>query len=281
MNQDYRQLFDTIHKITGVYLQDDKSYLVDSRLSEIMKENSFKSYSELSNKLEQADDKKLINQVIENITTHETRFFRDENMYVALTKQIIPEWMDRNSYKLGIGETLLLKILSIGCSTGQEPYSIAMSISEDPKLSGINFSILALDVSTATIEKARAGEYTEFELSRGVTPQIRAKYFESSGSLNRIKENLKKHISFQVKNIIEDEITGYYDIIFFRNVSIYFEESKKKKLFEKINRALRQDGVLIMGSAESPLGYLSNFIIRECGSLRYYEMKPSNVVLFN
>ncbi|MCE9500343.1 MAG: protein-glutamate O-methyltransferase CheR [Leptospira sp.] len=280
MSTNYQALFESIHKLTGVYLQPDKAYLLDTRLSHLMKEHECSDFDHLSKKLDDARDRILIDKVIENITTHETRFFRDESIFRALTDQIIPEWLDRNSYRIGRGENISIDIMSAGSSTGQEAYSIAMSILEKFPKRNFTFRITGTDVSKSTVEKAKSGEYTEFEKARGVNEEISERYFEKSGPMYRVKDVLKNNVTFKVHNILTDDIPGMYDIIFFRNVSIYFEEKRKKGLFEKIRNSLRNDGILILGSAESLSGYLTNYVIRECGSARYYEINPSTVTMF-
>jgi len=306
MALEHARLVAAIHKLTGVYLEDDKLYLLDSRLGELLKKSGVRNWDEAAQKLEAGTDKEFIDGLVDRITTHETRFFRDESIFDALVMQIIPEWLKRNGLAVdGIfgntmnvwasdaGTTISssmnpmggvgaggLKIWCAACSTGQEPYSIAMMLSEKmPRVSAIT-SILASDISQDTLRRAREGVYTRFEIDRGLPENYRKRYFTADGEKFRINETMRNAIVFRPVNLISDPFPTGQDIIFCRNVSIYFTEEQKKILYRRLKEALKPDGILVLGSAESLSGYLENFVIREFGLARYYEVNASGVYIF-
>jgi len=306
MALEHARLVAAIHKLTGVYLEDDKLYLLDSRLGELLKKSGVRNWDEAAQKLEAGTDKEFIDGLVDRITTHETRFFRDESIFDALVMQIIPEWLKRNGLAVdGIfgntmnvwasdaGTTISssmnpmggvgaggLKIWCAACSTGQEPYSIAMMLAEKmPRVSAIA-SILASDISQDTLRRAREGVYTRFEIDRGLPENYRKRYFTADGEKFRINETMRNAIMFRPVNLISDPFPTGQDIIFCRNVSIYFTEEQKKVLYRRLKEALKPDGILVLGSAESLSGYLENFVIREFGLARYYEVNASGVYIF-
>ncbi|HPN81868.1 MAG TPA: protein-glutamate O-methyltransferase CheR [Spirochaetota bacterium] len=306
MALEHARLVAAIHKLTGVYLEDDKLYLLDSRLGELLKKSGVRNWDEAAQKLEAGTDKEFIDGLVDRITTHETRFFRDESIFDALVMQIIPEWLKRNGLAVdGIfgntmnvwasdaGTTISssmnpmggvgaggLKIWCAACSTGQEPYSIAMMLAEKmPRVSAIA-SILASDISQDTLRRAREGVYTRFEIDRGLPENYRKRYFTADGEKFRINETMRNAIVFRPVNLISDPFPTGQDIIFCRNVSIYFTEEQKKILYRRLKEALKPDGILVLGSAESLSGYLENFVIREFGLARYYEVNASGVYIF-
>lgn len=268
-----------IQRLTGVYLEDNKLYLLEARLNDIMKDYNLSTYDQVASKIDRKDDSIFLDKIIENITTHETRFFRDESVYDALIMQIIPEWFD----KMGVTPLNLrgnrLNIWSAACSTGQEPYSISMIIHEKfPALAG-SFSILGTDISKHTIEKAQRGEYTKFEAERGLNEYYLRKYFVNQNDKYTISKKISDPVTFKVHNLITDSYSNSFDLILCRNVVIYFTEMDRKSVYNRLKNSLKSDGVLVLGSSESLMGYTSNYILREFGLARYYEF-ASKVTFF-
>lgn len=306
MALEHARLVTAIHKLTGVFLEDDKLYLLESRLGELMKKHGVATWDAVAGALETNSDKDFVDAVVDRITTHETRFFRDESIFDALAMQIIPEWLKRtgvnaegilgntvNVWSNAGGTTISgsidpaggiggprLNLWCAACSTGQEPYSISMLLHEKlPRVAAIT-AITATDISRDTIRRARQGLYTRFEIDRGLPDNYRQRYFAAEGENFRINEAMRSSVNFGQLNLISDAYPGSYDIIFCRNVSIYFTDAQKKVLYQRLKSALKPDGVLILGSAESLSGYLENFVIREFGLARYYEVNASNVFIF-
>ncbi|MBI3396542.1 MAG: protein-glutamate O-methyltransferase CheR [Spirochaetia bacterium] len=231
--------------------------------------------------LKTARDHEFTERVIDKITTHETRFFRDESIFDALVLQIIPEWLERKGAgPVQRGESPL-HIWSAGCSTGQEPYSIAIMIREKfPALAGIT-SILATDISVHTLVKAERGWFSSFEADRGIPPHILSRYFDAHEGGYLVKQHVRDMIQFKKHNLIADPYPAGMDIALCRNVCIYFTETQKRGIFERLARSLKVDGTLILGTAESLVNFYSNYVLRECGLARYYEINTSNVTMFN
>ncbi|MBS0619036.1 MAG: protein-glutamate O-methyltransferase CheR [Spirochaetes bacterium] len=269
-----------IKKLTGLHIEPEKYYLFEHRFADVMREYKLTAYGELLAAIENGGDRHLLSRVIEKITTHETRFFRDESIFDALAQQIIPEWKEAHAIP---GDTLQypeLRIFSAACSTGQEVYSIAMILAEMHPTLVKKVRIIGSDISEESVAKARSGEYTEFELSRGLTEKYRKKYFISIAGGARIDKALLPAIEFRQMNLLADRVDQRFDIIFCRNVAYYFEPEARVALFEKMQRALVADGVLILGSAESLSGIMTDYVLREYGLARYYELNTVNVTMF-
>lgn len=280
MAGDHRKLVESIARLTGFRLEDDKLYLLESRLSDIMKEYKLTSYDQVCMKLDQGADTEFIGRVIDQITTHETRFFRDESLYDALVMQIIPEWMERKMITPVNLKGERLRIWSAACSTGQEPYSIAMMISEKFPAIFQTLEILGTDISPATIQKAQKGLYTQFESDRGLPPRFREKFFTKTPAGEwQLADTIRSKVRYQKHNLITDIFPTGFDIVLCRNVVIYFPEQIRPGVFDKLKKSLSSDGVLILGSSETLIGYSNNYVIREFGLARYYEF-PEKVTFF-
>lgn len=269
-----------IKTLTGVNIEPEKYYLFEHRFPELLKEFGLKDLADLLQHIEHGLDKKLLSRVTEKITTHETRFFRDESIFDALVEQIIPEWKDRNAIMGAEIQYPPLKIWSAACSTGQEVYSIGMMIAEfHPQLLR-KTQIIATDISEESVTSAAAGMYTEFELTRGLPEKYREKYFEKAEKGAAVKKALLPAVEFRTMNLLQDPAPDRFDFIFCRNVAYYFAPEARAKLFSKMQAALKKDGVLVLGSAESLSGVLTDYVLREFGLARYYELNTENVTMF-
>ncbi len=277
----YTLLVDTIRMLTGVSLEPDKTYLLDHRLSELMQQYGLRTFDEVAHMLRAAEDGQFVDTVIDRITTHETRFFRDESIYDALVLQILPEWLERKGAAAVQRREVPLHIWSAACSTGQEPYSIAMMIREKfPAIADVT-SILATDISAPTLAKAERGWFSQFEVDRGIPPHILSRYFEPEGQGYVIKPVIRQMVQFKRHNLIGDPYPSASDIVLCRNVCIYFTDAEKRSIFHRLAAALKSDGTLILGTAESLANFYSNYVLRECGLARYYEINASTVTMFN
>jgi len=250
--REYEQLRVIVKKLAGVELGNNKQYLVESRFNPIMKDFNIDGFSTLINKINSRQDKKLIEKFIDAITTHETLFFRDSSPFNALKKLLLGD----------LGKKRKLKIWSAAASTGQEAYSIAMIIEEINRTRSvkINYEILGTDISEDVLTYAEAGIYRSYEVSRGLPKEYLSKYFIREGMNYRIKNELKRHIKFQKFNLI----TGFYnfdkfDIVFCRNVLIYFDDYNKKLVYKKIAGVLNHGGYLFIGSSESLMNHSTTF----------------------
>lgn len=269
-----------IKKLTGLHIEPEKYYLFEHRFPEVMKEFGVPDFSDLLHRIQLGTDKKFISRIIERITTHETRFFRDESIFDAFSEQVIPEWKDRNAIAAGEIRYPPLKIWSAASSTGQEAYSIGMMLAEFHPTLVRNTHILATDISEESVKKATTGAYTEFEISRGLPDKFRAKFFMNTQTGAIVNKSLLPFYEFRPLNLLVDAFTDTFDIVFCRNVAIYFAPEARIELFRKIRQAIKKDGILILGSAESLDGVLTDYVLREFGLARYYELNTENVTIF-
>ena len=245
-----------IYKISGIVLDDKKAYLFESRLARLLEEQACVSFKDLYLKAVSDGSGKLERKIIDAITTGETLFFRDLSPFEMLRHKILPDQIDRRSSAVMGNARIPIQIWSAGCSTGQEVYSIAMVLKETLiDLYRYQITLVGTDISDAAIAQASYGQYNKFEIERGLPLDKLNRYFQSNGSSWRIKDEIRAMVSFKKLNLMQsfNEI-GKFDIVFCRNVSIYFSQDDRMQLFNKIADKLVPDGYLIIGSSESLLG---------------------------
>ncbi len=249
-----------IHALTGIYLDQSKSYLFETRLSSIAEAYSCKSYQELHSKARQEPTKKIEKEIIDAITTNETLFFRDKGPFELLQHKILPEIIDLRVSQSAIKPRI--RIWSAASSTGQELYSIAIVIKELLKESSdYLFTLLGTDISDAAIARASYGRYNRFEIERGLDKRYLQKYFTLFDDSWKVKDEIRAMVNFKKINLLQP-LTGLgkFDIIFCRNVAIYFTLEDRQKLFNKLADNLADDGFLIIGSTESLTGICPRFV---------------------
>ena len=262
-----------IKEISGISLEKNKTYLIESRLSDLAVQEKCKTFSDLFFKAK--FNKVLQNKIIDGISTNETSFFRDRTPFDALRYKILPDIIDA---KKGVNSrfTPSLRIWSAACSTGQEPYSLAMSLIEMiPDIhTKWNVNILATDISDEVLKKASMGTFSEFEVKRGLPPNYRHKYFAGNNGLWKIKDNVRSLIRFQKVNLLAPfRGLGKFDMIFCRNVAIYFDVPTKRKLFDRMHEIINNYGCLIIGSTETLLGVSDKFVSKNYLRAVYYQPK--------
>ncbi len=243
-------LRELVRSATGIVLEVEKEYLLEARLSPVAHREGLGDVESLVEMLRMNPDGVLRDMVLDAMTTNETSFFRDLHPFDALRQTILPQLMERRA------ETRTLNIWSAVCSSGQEPYSLLMMLSENfPELSSWNLNFLASDVSTSMIERARAGRYSQFEVSRGLPASFLVKYLSKVGQSWEMDAGLRKAVKFQVLNLVQPwPALPTMDIIMMRNVLIYFDNATKEKILRKACGCLRGDGYLFLGSSEVLMG---------------------------
>ncbi len=253
---DFKYLTDIIISRSGIVLGEDKLYLLESRLIPIIKPMGMQTLENLVDYLRKNNDAKLIAEIIDAMTTNETSFFRDSKPFEQLRRYVLPKIIEQNS------STKKIKIWSAACSTGQEPYTTAMCLLEEAqRLSGWTYEIVATDLCSKVIERAKEGIYSQFEVQRGMPIQLLLKYFTQETDYWRINDSVKKNISFSSMNLLDDySRMGTFDIIMCRNVLIYFNEETKRKVLEKLKKQLNKGGFLYLGSTETIFGISDDFI---------------------
>ena len=242
----------------GIVLGENKHYLVTSRLKRVTDEFSFPSLSEMMTTLVKGNDRKLREKVIDAMTTNETMWFRDVYPFEILKKELLPELAATKSP---------IKIWSAASSTGQEAYSISMATSEfqlaNPGKLTSNVEIVGTDISQTVVNKAKLGRYDELSVIRGLSPERRTKFFTQSGDEWVMNPDITKRTRFTELNLLNNySLLGKFDIIFCRNVLIYFSSEMKTDILERMAAILKPGGTLILGGSESPTGYTKKFAMK-------------------
>jgi len=239
-----------LEKTSGISYREGKEYLLESRLTELAVSLGYKSIDDLYQKLKTSLTPQLLTQLIDALTTNETYFFRDEHPFVALKNTVLPE-LFKLRQKDGV-----VNIWSAACSTGQEPYSVAMLILEhlSAYLNSVRINIYATDISISAIEKAKKGVYNQIEVNRGLPVQYLVKYFKQNGANWEIDPRVKAMVKFEVVNLLEADkkIRTKFDLILCRYVLIYFAKETKEKVFRALWNALNPLGYLLLGATELP-----------------------------
>ncbi|MBW1695864.1 MAG: protein-glutamate O-methyltransferase CheR [Deltaproteobacteria bacterium] len=250
-----------VHKISGISIDDKKAYLLESRLARLLQQEGCNSFKQLYLKAVSPGGKGVERKIIDAITTRETLFFRDRSPFEMLQYKILPDLIDRRVAGLDDSSIASIRIWSAACSTGQEIYSIAIVLKELlGDLEKYSIRLLGTDISDAAIAYASYGQYSKIEVERGLQKAQLLKYFDPNGSGWRIKDEIRAITMFKRMNIMEPfRGLGRFDIIFCRNLLIYFNLEDRKEILDKIADVLENDGYLILGSSETLMGVSSRF----------------------
>jgi chemotaxis protein methyltransferase CheR len=251
---DYEFLRKLLKERSGLDLSADKQYLVESRLVPLARKAGLPGIPELVAKMKGGADRLTV-EVVEAMTTNETFFYRDKLPFDHLRDTVLPVMMQSRASRK------TLRIWSAACSTGQEPYSIAMCLKEKAaSLPGWRFEIVGTDLSQEVLEKSKAGIYSQFEVQRGLPIQLLVKYFTQIGELWQISSELRGMVQHKQLNLLQDfSHLGKFDVIFCRNVLIYFDQDTKINIFERMAKVIEPDGMLMLGAAESVVGITDAF----------------------
>ena len=248
-----------IHGVCGVFLDESKGYLVETRLGSLLRDSGTTGWMELLRKAKTDPGTSLRFKIIDAVTTNETSFFRDAAPFDLLRHKIFPELIDRR-VKSGL-RSVPIRILSAACSTGQEAYSTAIVLKELlGDFRNYDIRILGLDISDQAVAQASYAHFSRLELERGLAPGMLERYFEQAGTRWKLRDDVRSLATFRRANLLEPLATPYpFDVIFCRNVAIYFTEADKIGLFRNLGRNLASDGALIIGSTESITGLCPEF----------------------
>jgi len=251
---DYEFLRKLLRERSGLDLSSDKQYLVESRLIPLARRGGLSGIVELVQKIK-AGSEALTSEVVEAMTTNETFFFRDKIPFDHLRETILPALLQARASRRS------LRIWSAASSTGQEPYSIAMCLKQfGSALAGWRIEILATDLSLGVLEKARAGIFSQFEVQRGLPIQMLVKHFTQAGELWQLNADIRAMVQHRQLNLMQDfSHLGTFDVIFCRNVLIYFDPDTKAGIFDRLAKATEPDGMLVLGAAESVVGISDAF----------------------
>jgi chemotaxis protein methyltransferase CheR len=252
---DFELLSSMLRSRSGLVLTPDKSYLLESRLTPIARKRGQSALSELVNEIRLRPSDALLSEITEAMTTNESFFFRDNTPFETLKTVLLPH------FRTARATSKKLRIWCAAASTGQEPYSIAMILSElAAEWGSWSVEITGTDLSLAALEKAKNGLYSQFEVQRGLPIQMLMKYFNKTGENWQISQNLRNMIKYRPFNLLEPMAPlGQFDIIFCRNVLIYFDAPTKGQVLDAMRRQLADDGALFLGAAETVLGLTKSF----------------------
>jgi chemotaxis protein methyltransferase CheR len=242
-----------VRREASIILESGKEYLVEGRLLALVRHAGANSVDDLLAQLQNRPDPVLVARVVDALTTNETSWFRDREPFAALTESIVPELVSARA------NTRSLRLWSAACSSGQEPYSIAMLL-QDHLPSGWNFEILASDISHEMIKRAETGEFSQVEMNRGLPANLLVRHFQRVGAAWQIAPALRRAVTFQRLNL-DGPLPSHapFDMIFLRNVLIYFDVETKRSVLRNVTRLLRPDGWLFLGAAETTIGIDDRF----------------------
>lgn len=235
---------------SGLSLAPEKRYLVESRLGPICRKHQIPGLPQLVQVLRAGRNAAIETAVVEAMTTNETFFFRDKTPFDVFRDGLLPKLAAARA------STKRLRVWCAAASTGQEPYSLAMILDEmRPRLGGVQVDILATDLAGEVLDRAKAGVYSQFEVQRGLPIQMLLKHFKQEGEQWRISPAIKGMVQFRPLNLIRDfSALGQFDIVFCRNVLIYFDQPTKSDVLRRLANSLAPDGALFLGAAETVIG---------------------------
>jgi chemotaxis protein methyltransferase CheR len=264
---DYEAFQHFLQNACGIVLGVGKEYLVSSRLGSLMRHYDIATVGDLLNQLSHGRNPNLKTGIIDAMTTNETFWFRDMAHFNLLEKRILPEVSGRSGQRI--------RIWSAACSSGQEPYNVSMVVDDfrahnRGRLNG-PVEIVATDISKRILDDARRGVYCGLSASRGLTAEQRERYFTSNGDCLEVRPEIKRQVSFRSANLTMGyELLGRFDIIFCRNVLIYFSRTQKQDILNRMARILNPGGYLLLGSTESLSGHSDQFeMVSESGGIVY------------
>lgn len=257
---------------TAIILDSSKEYLVESRLTPISKELSYSSIDELINAFKISHNEQIKLKIIDAMTINETLFFRDVHPFEALRNKILPEIIKNKPVKK-------IDIWCAASSSGQEPYTIAMILKEiSTQLSDWKVNIVASDISEKMLSKAKEGIYNQLEINRGLPINYLAKYFEKNGSNWQISKEIRDMVKFEKINLMRSWNIPKMDLVFMRNVLIYFDVDTKKNIVQRVEKTLHPLGYLFLGGAETTLGISNEFVRVGIDKVPCYQLKLKTTI---
>ena len=267
-NTEYQSFSLFLEKACGITLGENKQYLIASRLQKLMDSINIASLGDLVTQLQRGDTQ-LRGKIIDAMTTNETLWFRDSHPYAILEKELFPEAAQQRNKPV--------RIWSAACSSGQEPYSMSIIAEEyikaNPGSLARDVEIVATDISKTILEQARQARYDEMSLVRGMSIERRNRYFKQQGDVWELNNEIKRRVRFTELNLMQSfSSLGKFDIIFCRNVLIYFSAELKSDILNRMAKQLQPNGYLVLGSSESITGYTDAFKMVRSGGAVYYQL---------
>ena len=270
-DDDFSYVREMVYRQAAIVLEKEKNYLVEARLTPLVRQHGFGSLEELVAQLRNQPHNGMQWHVVEAMTTNETSFFRDVHPFEMLKKNVLPELMKKRA------TTRQLSIWCAAASSGQEPYTILMLLREAfPELLTWKLNFIATDISQEMIERCREGCYSQLEVNRGLPAPLLVKYFSKIGTEWKIKDELRRMIDFRQMNLAQAwSALPAMDVIFMRNVLIYFDLETKKAILARVRRTLKADGYFFLGGAETTLNIDESFKRVQIDKAAYYQLSAA------
>ncbi|MFD2207984.1 CheR family methyltransferase [Kiloniella antarctica] len=252
---DFEYISQFLRKRSGLVLSQDKAYLLESRLNPVARKWNLSGFDELVQKVRASNDERILSDITEAMTTNESFFFRDQKPFDLFKEMVLPQLLEKRA------GSKTIRIWSAACSSGQEPYTLAMLLKEaGAALAGWKIEIVATDLSNDILDKAKEGVYTQFEVQRGLPINLLVKYFQQAGDRWQIDSSIRNMVTFKSFNLLDSPAAlGKFDVVFCRNVLIYFEQATKSAVLTNIAKQMPDDGFLYLGGAETVLGISDDF----------------------
>lgn len=266
-------LAEMIYSRSGIVLGAEKHYLIENRLQPFLRGWGCENLAGLVAKLKAGGQSQIEHEIIEALTTNESSFFRDNKPFQYFAKTLLPALKETQK------DFKQLRLWSAACSNGQEPYSLVMLMNEDNlESSGFSYQFLATDLADKVIKKATDGVYSQFEVQRGMPVQLLLKYFEQTPDQQwRVKQTWRDKVNFKTFNLLDSPAAfGKFDVIFCRNVLIYFDDETRKKVVERLVAQLQPKGFIVVGSTESIDKYSDKIMPVADGELGFYQRKAES-----
>ncbi len=252
---DFQFMSTMLKQKSGLVLNEDKAYLLESRLMPVARAHNIKGVEELIAEIRRTNNEALIVEVTEAMTTNESFFFRDIKPFDLFRDHVLPTMLEKCAAKKS------LRIWCAAASNGQEPYSLAMILKEaGAKLAGWKIEIVGTDISRQVLKKAEQGLYSQFEVQRGLPITMLVKYFDKKDDQWQLKPEIRSMVQYKYYNLLDNlGPLGHFDVVFCRNVLIYFDQPTKGKVLEGVSKLMPDYGVLFLGGAETVLGVSDKF----------------------
>ncbi|NNC48110.1 MAG: protein-glutamate O-methyltransferase CheR [Sphingomonas sp.] len=239
---------------TGQQLTLSRRWRIETALSSVLRARRIATLDELITMLVMGNDPGLADEVVEALLNNETYFFRDRAPFDTIREQLLPDLREKRA------ATRRIRIWSAGCSSGQEPYSLAMMFADEPqRWAGWNIEIYASDISGSIIRKARTGRYSQFEVQRGLGIQQTIRWFEEDEDGWVVSDKLRQMVNFDTRNLLDDPPAGPFDLVLCRNVLLYLNQERRSEAFDRIGSVIAPDGALVLGAGETVIGQTELF----------------------
>ncbi|GGM27458.1 CheR family methyltransferase [Dactylosporangium sucinum] len=265
--QEFAFISGLVRRDAAIVLEAGKEYLVEARLLPLARQSGLPTVSEFVNLAQLRPEPEIHRKIVDALTTNETSFFRDGEPFKQLVHTVLPDLLARRA------AARTIKVWSAASSSGQEPYTLAMVL-QDNLPPGWTFDIIGTDISTEMLTRAEAGQYTQLEVNRGLPAPLLVKHFERNGAHWKVAATLRKNVSFRRLNLAAPfPPIGPFDIVFIRNVLIYFDVQTKRQVLQRVAGTLRPDGWLFLGSAETTIGIDDRFERVVAGRTSAYKLR--------